>query len=163
MLGAQQGTGKMNIFFTLFHDLFRHLFQFIPSLKRNKFDEHGKIDSRNNLDPIVFQKAEAQVGWCSSKHIGEDKNPVLLVDPLQGLVDLALGIFHIVIPPDGNGFHVYHFPQDDGEGIEKLFSQLSVGDNNATDHFFGRSIFLSNYDKILPLIGNNLKFFLKEK
>jgi hypothetical protein len=147
VFGAQESAGEMNILFTLLNNFFCHFFQLIAPLERYKFNEHRKIDARYNLDRIVFQKTEAQVGRRSAKHIREDKDAIFLVYPLQGLVDLAPGVFHIVVPTDGNGFHIRDLAQNYCQGIKKFFGQFSMGDDNSADHPSNCSVFPVNFKK----------------
>ena len=124
----------MDILLALVDDLFSHVLELVGPLEGDELDQHGQVDPGNDLDLVLLEEAETQVGGRPAEHVGEDDDPVLLVDPLEALVDLLLRFLDVVVPADRDGLDVRGLAKDDGQGVQQLLGHAAVADDDASDH-----------------------------
>lgn len=130
----------MDVLLTLFNNFFGYFSQIVASLERGKFYEHREVHPGNDLNLIIFQKAETQIRRGSSEHISENHDAIFLVHPLQALVDLLFRCLDIIVPADGNGFNIAYVSKYDCQRIQKLFRKFSVGNDNSADQLSSSSM-----------------------
>ena len=132
--GAEQGADEVDVLLALVDDLLGHVLEVVVALEGDELDEHGQVDPGDDLDVVLLEEAEAQVGGRAAEHVGEDDDAALLVDPLEALVDLPLGVLDVVVPADRDGLDVGRLAEDDGQGVQQLLGHAAVADDDASDH-----------------------------
>lgn len=100
----------------------------------SQFHQHWQIDAREDFDAIPVHHRDGQIAGSTTKHVGEDDDPVPGIDLLDKGADFSSSALHVVLWTDTHSADVSLGADDVLHSRAEFVRKAAVGYQNQTDH-----------------------------
>jgi hypothetical protein len=103
-----------------------------PNLRQ--FDQHGQIHAGDYLNAFPLHHRDGEITWGSSKHVGQQHDPVARVASADTGLYFRPPIIHVVIRSDADRVYVALRPNHMFHGRTQLVCQTAMRYKDHADH-----------------------------
>ena len=99
-----------------------------------ELDQHRQVDTGDDLDPIRFEKRQAQIRGRAPEHIRQDKHACRALNLADGARNRLSRRRGIVVPSNRDVNELRQLTDDRARRVDELVRELTVSHNDDANH-----------------------------